>query len=173
MKALLFLGLFSTCYSYGQIGTPQQPEPVQQLVRTVNSLTLDAAHRMAQQITQAASLQKKNIAITVVDASGAVLLQTRHETVGPHNTEAAKRKAFTALSAKTNTLLLARNAAANADTKNLTTVPGLLLLGGGVPVWFRGQLVGSVGVAGGGDPETDDLLARAAAIPGSGFTTNK
>jgi uncharacterized protein GlcG (DUF336 family) len=78
--------------------------------------------------------------------------------VGPHNTEAARRKAYTALSTKTATLLLGRTARATPDTQNLNTLPELLLLGGGVPLWHHG----GVGVAGGGSPENDDLLGRAA-----------
>ncbi|WP_240047097.1 heme-binding protein [Hymenobacter nivis] len=36
--------------------------------------------------------------------------------MGPHNTEAARRKAYTALSTKPATLLLGRSARANPDT---------------------------------------------------------
>ena len=106
-----------------------------------------------------------------MDASGNIILLTRGDGVGPHNTEAARRKAYTALSTKTSTLLLLRNAEASIDAKNLNTVTELLLLSGGVPVWFKGNVIGSVGVAGGGSPENDDLIARAASIEEIGITT--
>ena len=115
----------------------------------------------------------KKVSIAVLDASGSVVLLLRGDGVGPHNTEAARRKAFTALSTKTSTLVLLRNAAGNPDTENLNTLPELLLLSGGMPIWFKGEIIGSVGVAGGGSPENDDLLARAAELSELGITTKK
>ena len=66
--------------------------------------------------------------------------------MGPHNTEAARRKAYTALSTKTATLTLARNAKMSRDSENLAFLPELLLLGGGVPLWHNNIIVGSIGV---------------------------
>lgn len=45
------------------------------------------------------------------------------------------------------------------DAKNLNTIPELLLLGGGVPIWQNGQLIGSLGVSGGGGGENDHQIA--------------
>ena len=86
----------------------------------------------------------------------------RDDNVGPHNTVAAQRKAFTALSTKTPTLLLAERARSNADAANLTTLDELLLLGGGVPVLVDGAVIGAVGVAGAGGAETDQACAQSA-----------
>ncbi len=133
-------------------------------------LTLRAALDIAAQVRAKAAILDKRVSVAVVDANGQLVLLSRGDGVGPHNTEAARRKAYTALSTKTPTLLLGRNARANPDTQNLNTLPELLLLGGGVPLWHNGQVVGGVGVAGGGGPETDDLLGRAAALPEAGIT---
>jgi uncharacterized protein GlcG (DUF336 family) len=65
-----------------------------------------------------------------------------------------------------------RNAEQNPDTKNLNTLPELLLLSGGVPIWYKGDIIGSVGVSGGGNPENDDWIARFASIPEIGITTS-
>lgn len=54
-------------------------------------------------------------------------------------------KAYTALSAKTATLLLSRHARTNPDTQNLNTLPELLLLSGGVPLLYHGQVIGAWG----------------------------
>lgn len=133
-------------------------------------LTLRAALAMAERVRAKAATLDKHVSVAVVDASGQLVLLTRGDGVGPHNTEAARRKAYTALSTKTATLLLGRNARTNPDTQNLNTLPELLLLGGGVPLWHNGRVVGGVGVAGGGSPENDDLLGRAAALPEAGIT---
>ncbi|MBW3524846.1 heme-binding protein [Chryseobacterium sp. NKUCC03_KSP] len=90
-----------------------------------------------------------------------------------HNTEASRRKAYTALSTKTPTLLLLRNSEKNPDTKNQNSLPELLLLSGGTPIWYKGEIIGSVGVSGGGSPENDDWIAQSASIPEIGITTTK
>ncbi|MBO6213391.1 heme-binding protein, partial [Algoriella sp.] len=122
---------------------------------------------------QTANSFNKKVSIAILDASGTTILITRGDKVGPHNTEASRRKAFTALSTKTPTLELLRNADANLDTKNLNSLPELLLLSGGVPIWYKGNIIGSIGVSGGGSPENDDLIAKSAAITELGITTTK
>ena len=78
-----------------------------------------------------------------------------------------------ALSTKTATLALLRNAEGNQDSKNLNTLPELLLLSGGSPIWYKNSIIGSIGVAGGGSAENDDLLAKAAEITEVGIITTK
>lgn len=94
--------------------------------------------------------------VAVVDRGGNLVSLMRDDNVGPHNTQAAWRKAFTALSTKTPTKQLAVKAQSSPDSVNLNTVDELLLLGGGVPVNYRGQVIGAVGVAGTGGAESDD-----------------
>lgn len=136
-----------------------------ELVVASHQLTQSAALQMHHRVLAKATSLQKEITFAVVDASGQIILLIKGNAVGPHNTEAARRKAFTALSTKTSTLTLGRNAKANPDSQNLAHLPELLLLGGGVPVWYQGKVIGAVGVAGGGGPEQDDLLAKAAALP--------
>ncbi|GAA4311462.1 heme-binding protein [Nibribacter koreensis] len=139
------------------------------LIVSSHQLTQEAALQMHRRVMAKATSLQKEITFAVVDASGQTILLIKGDGVGPHNTEAARRKAFTALSTKTSTLTLGRNARANPDTQNLAHLPELLLLGGGVPVWYQGKVIGAVGVAGGGGPEQDDLLAKAAALPEAGL----
>ena len=65
-----------------------------------------------------------------------------------------------------------KKASESADAKNLNTLPELLLLGGGVPIWKDGQLVGSIGVSGGGGAENDNNIATKAA-QNLGFQTKQ
>ncbi|MGE8561668.1 MAG: heme-binding protein, partial [Acinetobacter sp.] len=53
-----------------------------------------------------------------------------------------------------------RNAQNNIDSQNLTSLSELLLLGGGVPVVYKSQLLGAVGVAGAGGSIQDDQCAQ-------------
>ncbi|RZA15907.1 MAG: heme-binding protein, partial [Proteobacteria bacterium] len=73
-------------------------------------------------------------AVAVLDRGGNVIVQQRGDAVGPHNTEAARLKAYTALSTKTPTRAFAERARNNPEAANLTSLGQLLLLveiGGG------------------------------------------
>jgi len=98
-------------------------------------------------------------AVAVLDRGGNVIVQQRGDAVGPHNTEAARLKAYTALSTKTPTQAFAERARNNPEAANLTSLGQLLLLGGGVPVYEGTQLVGAVGIAGAGGAEQDEVCA--------------
>ncbi len=95
----------------------------------------------------------------VVDRGGNLVAVQRDDNVGPHNTLAAQRKAFTALSTKTATRLLSERARNNPDAENLNTLDELLLLGGGVPLKVGDQVIGAIGVAGAGGAEIDEGCA--------------
>lgn len=128
----------------------------------VYSLDSKAAQTLVDAAVVACQKIQHNIAVVVVDRGGNTLMASRHETVGPHNLGAAEKKAYTALSTKTATLLLSQNAHENSDAKNLTTVSDLLLLGGGLPVRYENQVVGAIGVAGAGGAKNDQYCAEAA-----------
>ena len=113
-----------------------------------------------QTLCRLAPIWQKPAAVVILDQGGNVLASQRHETVGIHNLIAAERKAFTAYSTKVTTLEFMRNAQKNSDSQNLTSLPELLLLGGGVPVFYKKQLLGSVGVAGAGGSLQDDQCAQ-------------
>lgn len=172
---LLFLFLLIANISFGQNNseTKKSQYSINNFIKSVDNLTLDAAFEINKRITKAAAILNKKVSISILDASGTIILMSRADGIGPHNTEAARRKAYTALSTKTATLSLLRSAEINPDTKNLNTLPELLLLSGGVPIWYKGNIIGSVGIAGGGSPENDDLIAKSAAIESLGITTIK
>lgn len=129
---------------------------------TVHDMTLELATTLASgTLAQCREYDKKGVAV-VVDRGGNPVVVMRDDNVGPHNTLAAQRKAYTALSTKTPTQALAEKARADADSANLTTLPELLLLGGGVPVVFNHEVIGAVGVAGMGGAEFDGKCAAQA-----------
>lgn len=104
----------------------------------------------------------RSAVVAVVDRGGNLVALQRDDTVGPHNTAAAQRKAFTALSTRTATGLLGERARSDTATQNLNTVGDLLLLGGGVPLMVDGQIIGGLGVAGAGGPAGDEGCANQA-----------
>lgn len=175
MRNLLFALLFLSSTSFAQGKKINQPikHSIDSYVKAVDNLTLEGAFELHKRATLTADSLHKKVTVAILDASGEILLITRGESIGPHNTEAARRKAFTALSTKTGTLELMRNAALNNDSKNLNTLPELLLLSGGIPIWYKGIVIGSIGIAGGGSAENDDLIARSVTMPQLGISTSK
>ena len=158
MKSILITFL---CHSFFLVAQSQVPtSDFKNDWQTIESLSQEAAIKGLTFANAIAKEANKKIAVAFLDASGIPILVTIADGVGPHNLEAARRKAFTALSTKTPTLILARNASANPDTQNLNTLPELLLLGGGVPIIVNNKVIGSVGIAGAGGPEQDDAIAQ-------------
>ena len=175
MKNLLLLvALIPIIVSGQQNSNPTEiPYPNDRYIKSIDNLTLDAAYTLTNRAMKKALEMDKNVSIAILDASGNIILISRGDNVGIHNTEAARRKAYTALSTKTSTLELLQKAKSNPIIENLNTLPELLLLSGGLPIWYKGNAVGSIGVAGGGSPENDDLIAKSASINENEITTSK
>jgi len=134
-------------------------------------VTLALANDLLDATLTACHADGRTAVAAVVDRGGNLVAVQRDDNVGPHNTAAAQRKAFTALSTKTPTRLLSERARSNPEAENLNTLDELLLLGGGVPLKVGDQVIGAIGVAGAGGAEIDEgcaLKAIAQVLP----TTN-
>ena len=173
MKKFFILTLFFLAITLSTAQTKSSPPTQSKYIVPVPNLTLEAAFELQKQASELAAKNDKNVSVAILDASGTPILITRGAGVGPHNTEAARRKAFTSLSTKTPTLELMRNAAKSSDAQNLNSLPELLLLSGGAPIYFQNQIIGSIGIAGGGSAENDDTIAQSVAIPEAGITARK
>lgn len=84
----------------------------------------------------------------MVDRAGTPLVMKRMDNAGPHTVDASRMKAFTALTTKTASENVMKNAQANAGAANLRDIPGFLLLAGGVPVKLGNEVIGAIGVGG-------------------------
>jgi len=133
------------------------PQPVSQL-----NVSLQLANALLDSTMAACHADGRTAAVAVVDRGGNLVALQRDDNVGPHNTIAAQRKAYTALSSKTPTRLFSERARNNPDAANLNTFDELLLLGGGVPLRVGDEVIGAIGVAGAGGAETDEACATQA-----------
>lgn len=143
-----------------------------QFVTKSLDLNQQGALNLAEQANLEARKIDKNVSIAILNSSGVTILLLKGDNVGPHNTEASRRKAYTSVSTKTASFVLMNNSAESKDAKNLNTLPELLLLGGGAPIWKDGELIGSIGISGGGGSENDHNIALKA-IENSGFEIHK
>lgn len=125
-------------------------------------ITLPLANELLDATLAACRADGRTAVAVVVDRGGNVVALQRDDSVGPHNTAAAHRKAFTALSTKTPTRLLSERARNNPEAANLNTLPELLLLGGGVPLKAGSEVIGAIGVAGAGGAADDEGCAMRA-----------
>lgn len=133
------------------------PLPVEQ-----KSVSLEMANMLTEAALSSCRSMDRDAVVAVVDRSGNLIALKRGDSVGPHNTPAAERKAFTALSTKTRTSRLAERAATDPGSRYLSTVRDLLLLGGGLPVIYQNEVIGGIGVAGSGGSVSDEQCAVAA-----------
>ncbi|MCO7316920.1 GlcG/HbpS family heme-binding protein [Riemerella anatipestifer] len=145
---------------------------IAQTTNVSQRLTQEGALKLAEQANLEAQKLNKKISIAVLDSSGVTLLLLKGDDVGVHNTEASRRKAYTSASTKTSSWDLMQKAASDPTAQNLNTLPELLLLGGGVPIWKSGILVGSIGISGGGSGENDHNIAKKS-VENLGFTIQR
>ena len=132
------------------------------------NVSLALANELIHATLAACQAEGRSAVAVVVDRGGNLIALQRGDNVGPHNTLAAQRKAFTALSTKTASGLLAERARSTPDAENLNTLDELLLLGGGVPLKVADQVIGAIGVAGAGGAQFDEgcaLQAIAQVLP--------
>ncbi len=100
-------------------------------------------------------------AVAVVDRSGVVQVILRDLLAGPHTVETARRKAWTAVNFRSDTLAMMEATAYDQPQSGVRHVDQVLMVGGGVPVEAAGSMVGAVGVSGAPGGQLDDDCARA------------
>jgi uncharacterized protein GlcG (DUF336 family) len=98
------------------------------------------------------------VSVTIVDKSGNVAAQLRGDGTGPHTMEFSKLKAYTART---------RNQTSLETMKQMETmgflrqIPGVVGVGGGVPIRAGTEVIGGVGVSGAPGGEKDEVCANA------------
>lgn len=150
---LHLIGLF-VCAAYGSANAATSNPILQQ-----SNMSLALANQLINATLAACHADNRSAVVTVVDRGGNLIAVQRDDQVGPHNTGAAQLKAFTALSTKTPTRLLAERARTTPDSQNLATLDSLLLIGGGVPVFSGKEIIGAIGVGGAGGAAQDESCA--------------
>jgi uncharacterized protein GlcG (DUF336 family) len=127
----------------------------------VEVLDLQVAMRAALRAVEVCNEAGFQAGASVVDRFGVEQITLRSNMGGPHVAEAARRKAWTAASFNLPSSELQALAGAGGET-GLNAIPGVLALGGGLPIVSRsGVLLGGIGVAGGGGGENEAKCAKA------------
>ena len=113
----------------------------QQPVVTLKALNAHIANEAAMAAYQACSNRGFHVAVAVNDRQGRLLAFIRSPLSGPHTIKVSIRKAFTAATYRTPTSSM-------MNRKHLARSPGVLLLGGGLPIDIGGNFYGAIAVSG-------------------------
>ena len=133
--------------------------PAQGVV-TQRILSLPAAKTIAEAALAECASRGFRTAVAVVDRAGNLLVLLRHEQASPATIDMARGKAYTALIFRTSTLEFQTRTATDPVLAPQRDVPGILALGGGVPIVSGEEIVGAV-ASSGSNQTTDDACARA------------
>lgn len=101
------------------------------------------------------------VAVAVVDRAGITQALLRDRFAGAHTPQTAMGKAWTAASFRTDTSALARLSQPGEPQSGIRHLPGVVALGGGMPIEAQGSILGAIGVSGAPGGDSDDLCARA------------
>lgn len=154
MKKLMVALLLAS----GLAGTARADEEV---LVTFKMMTPETALALAQAALQDCRDKGYQVAIAVVDRSGIVQVILRDRYAGVHTVDTARRKAWTAVSFRTDTTVMAENSQAGKEASGVRFVDDAMMIGGGMVIRAAGAIVGGVGVSGAPGGPADDECANA------------
>lgn len=156
MRRLIAIGILAAC----SLMTMQAIAEDDALV-THKTLGLELATDLAEAALQSCRDADFQVAVAVVDRFGTLQVLLRDRLAGPHTPDTARRKAWTAVSFRSDTQSLVELTASGSPQAAARDITDALMLGGGVPVEAAGSIVGGVGVSGAPGGIEDDRCARA------------
>lgn len=102
------------------------------------------------------------VTVAVTDPSGLPIVVLRDRLAGWHTFEVAIGKARTAASWRSPTSAVAANVTKpDAPEKAILNQPGVVMIGGGLPIEAAGSMVGAIGVSGAPGGANDDICGKA------------
>ena len=100
------------------------------------------------------------VSVVVVNKAGMVAASVRGDGTKPHMLEFARLKAYTAVTNPRGlTSLEFKNLA--EERPHLKQIPGVIFVGGGVPIKVGAEVIGAIGVSGAPGEELDETCANA------------
>jgi len=154
-RTLIGAGLLAAATAY----TPAHAQG--EAMVTYRMLSPETALEVAQATQQSCRDAGYQVAVAVVDRMGIAQVTLRDRFAGPHTPDTAWRKAWTAVSFRSDTQSLSDRIGAGQMPSSLQDITNALMLGGGVPIEAGGSIVGAVGVSGAPAGDLDDKCARA------------
>jgi uncharacterized protein GlcG (DUF336 family) len=149
--AILAAALFSASVSAG----------AQDATYTVKLMTPETALAAAQAALKYCRGLGYQVSVAVADRSGIAQVLLRDRFAGPHTVRTATGKAWTAASFRTSTGEMTGVTQAGKPENGVRHLPGVVMIGGGIPIDSGGTLVGAIGVSGAPGGAEDERCAKA------------
>ena len=139
------------------------PVTAEKGVVTTHALSLELADKIAHGAIEACRKMGYHTTITVLDSSGALKAFLRDDMTGPHTISLSRDKAYTAITlanrfATSGTFATARNSTLGSP---MTNIQGVVGVAGGVPIKYRGEVIGGIGSSGAVGGDKDELCSQA------------
>ena len=100
------------------------------------------------------------VSVTIVDKGGNVAAQLRGDGTAPHTMEFSRLKAYTART-RNQTSLQVMKLLEDPANSFIRQIPGVVGVGGGVPIRAGNEVIGAIGVSGAPGGEKDEVCANA------------
>lgn len=127
------------------------------LIKSSYELTLVATQQIIQKGIEIASEKKLNLAIAVTDKSGILINFIRMDGAALVTVDVAIKKAKSAAYLNTPSKLF--EDFINEGLTSLLSTPNILPLQGGMPIYYKDNLIGAIGISG-SDGDTDQSIAK-------------
>jgi uncharacterized protein GlcG (DUF336 family) len=124
-------------------------------------LPLSVANKAIHAALEACKKDGYRVSVSVVDRAGVLRSMGRADGAGPHTVDSSRKKAYTAASVRRSTSELADLITKVPTLQALRDMNAeILILGGGLPIEFSGEVVGGIGVGGAPGTHLDDACAQ-------------
>jgi uncharacterized protein GlcG (DUF336 family) len=146
-KTLIRLALVASACAFAMPAIAQ--------LATQKALSYNMIKQIAEGAVEACQAKGYAVSVTVVGRDGGILAQIRGDGAAPHTMENSRRKAYTALTFGAPSAEFAKQVATNEGAKQRATLPGIIGIGGGLPIKAGKEVLGGVGISGspGGNDE--------------------
>ena len=124
-------------------------------------LTPETALKAAQAAQKKCRDSGYQATVAVVDRMGVTQVLLRDRFAGPHTTDMAQAKAWTAASFRTSTAELADATQPGKPQSGIRNRPGVAAVAGGLMIEAGGSLLGAIGVSGAPGGKEDEVCAAA------------
>jgi len=123
------------------------------------TLSLDLAKSIAEGALAYCRQNGWHVTVTVLDRAAQIRVQLRDDGANLFTVENSYRKAYTARNFNTPSAEFAKAAATDPVRQAQATLPGVIALGGGLPIRAGDETIGAIGIS--GSPGKDEVCAQA------------
>jgi uncharacterized protein GlcG (DUF336 family) len=129
-------------------------------VQVEKNISMAMSQAIIQGVLEQCTKDGYKVSVTIVDKAGGVAAQLRGDGTSPHTMEFSRLKAYTART-RNQTSLQTMKMLEDPANSFIRQIPGVVGVGGGVPIRAGTEVIGAVGVSGAPGGEKDEVCANA------------